>query len=115
MEADSPCTSIKTSLLLAIDCTLKFVTCKLKINTYLTICSVYCPPDSRVIYDEFLLCRIVYHIRNFDAQPCGAASRGGQVLRLINDSDLAFLNDGSPTWVDGNNGNLSFTDISLVS
>lgn len=36
-------------------------------------------------------------------------SRGEQVVKLINDSDLILLNDDS--WVGDNAGNLSFSDL----
>lgn len=37
--------------------------------------------------------------------------RGEQVVKLVNDSNLILLNDGSPTQVDKTTGNLSFLDL----
>ena len=109
-----------------INSTLETVACKVKFNnTYLTICSIYCPPDNLVIYDElfaFQNCLPNNHLilGDFNAHHILWGSqrvddRGEQVVKLINDTDLVFLNDGSPTRIDDNTGNLSCIDLSLVS
>ena len=109
-----------------IDSTLEFVACKVKINgTYLAICSLYCPPDAVIAYDELFalqerLPQNKVILADFNAHHTLWGSlrvdgRGEQVVKLINESDLVLLNDGSPTRVDDNTGNLSFIDLSLVS
>lgn len=41
-----------------VESTLEFVACKVKISsTYLAICSVYCPPNNVLIYDELFALR----------------------------------------------------------
>ena len=108
-----------------INFTVESVACRVKFNnTYLTICSVYCPPDM-VTYDElFALQESLpdhkFILGDFNAHHTLWGSlrvngKGEQIVKLINDSDLVLLNDGSPTRVDDNTGNLSFLDLSLVS
>lgn len=108
-----------------IDSTLEIVACKVKVNsTYLVICSVYCPPDNVVIYDELFALqdslpqnKVILGDSNAHHTLWGSLrvdGRGEHIVKLVNDSDL-ILNDGSPTRVDDNTGNLSFIDLSLVS
>ncbi|KAK4317776.1 hypothetical protein Pmani_011174 [Petrolisthes manimaculis] len=104
---------------------LESVACRVKFGgTYLTVCSVYCPPDT-VTYDDVfdlqdsLPCRKLI-VGDFNAHHTLWGSlrddrKGEQMARLISNSGLILLNDGSPTRVDDNTGNFSVLDLSLVS
>jgi len=65
-------------------------------------------PQNKVILGDFNAHHTLWGSLRVDG-------RGEQVVKLVNDSDLILLNDGSPTRVDDNTGNLSYIDLSLVS
>ncbi len=104
---------------------LESIACRVKFGgTHLTICSVYCPPDT-VTYDELcnlqdsLPCKKLI-VGDFNAHHTLWGSlrvdrKGEQVAGIISDSNLVLLNDGSPTRIDDSTGNLSVLDLSLVS
>ena len=98
--------------------TLEAVAGKVKFNnTYLTICSIYCPPGIMVNYDELLALedslpspKLILGDYNAHHILWGSQRvdvRGEQIAKLLNETDLVILNDGSPTRVSDSTGELS--------
>ena len=116
-----PCTRV------TLNSSLEVVACRVKFgNTDLVVCSVYCPSDVALDNDELDALHHHFGGRNsvilgdFNAHHClwgsqRSDTRGRQMMDFISGSDLAILNDGSPTRIDDGTGDVSCIDLSLVS
>ncbi|WP_435336437.1 endonuclease/exonuclease/phosphatase family protein, partial [Klebsiella pneumoniae] len=90
--------------------TLEATACRVKFgNTYLSICSIYCPPRGPLDGDALtsLIQRLPGRkliLGDFNAHHCQWGSlrsdgRGEQIANLISQSNLCLLNDGRATRV----------------
>ena len=105
---------------------LEATACRVKFgNTYLSICSIYCPPRGPFDSDAFasLVQQLPGHkliLGDFNAHHYQWGSsrsdrRGEQVADLILQTNLCLLNDGRATRVDDRTGDMSCIDLSLSS
>ncbi|MCP4262523.1 MAG: RNA-directed DNA polymerase [Planctomycetes bacterium] len=105
---------------------LEAVACRVNFGTaYLTICSLYCPPDVPIADDDFfelinslpgkklITGDFNAHHTQWGSLRCN--SRGEQIANILLQSNLCLLNNGRATRVDDRNGQMSCIDLSIAS
>ena len=105
---------------------LEAVACRVRFNdTYLAICSLYCPPNTPVADADYLSLvgqlpgnKLVVGDFNAHHQQWGgvrSSNRGEQIVNTLLQTNLCLLNDGSATRVDDRTGTATAIDLSLAS
>ena len=106
--------------------TLEAVACRVKFgNAYLSVCSLYCPPQVPFDNDSFTslfdtlpgnkLILGDFNAHHYQWGSMRTDGRGEQIANLLLHSNLCLLNDGSATRVDDRTGHTSCIDLSLSS
>ena len=119
---------IKNNILhrnIKLNTTLQAIACRINFKKPLTICSIYLPPNSNVdssqLYDLIdQLPTPFYLLGDFNAHnPLWGSDSINPKGRIVEDilfkSNLALLNDGSPTHFDTRSGGRSMIDLTICT
>ena len=119
---------IKNNILhrnIKLNTTLQAIACRINFQKPLTICSIYLPPNSNVdssqLYDLIdQLPTPFYLLGDFNAHnPLWGSDSINPKGRIVEDilfkSNLALLNDGSPTHFDTRSGGRSMIDLTICT